>query len=155
MRALVLAILLAGCGPDLDTVYEWRYDADCVVFRSELPLLAGRPELYVKEASRVYDARYGEGSFCRDVPTPVLVKSVEVWDCPFFGPCSGYTDIDAHVTLPRGGWSFLHEMFHVHEVLLGQLGTSWHENWDKNGMNQLDKEYGQFVADSQVYWVTP
>jgi hypothetical protein len=55
----------------------------------------------------------------------------------------GYYRTGMGIELSKDGLALLHEMLHHLDAMYLQIGTAWHENWNKNGYHEADLEYWQ------------
>lgn len=87
--------------------------------------------------------------FTRDVPIYVY-NMTTLWRNSDKTYTIGQWDGQA-VHMTREGSSLLHEWLHVMDSARLQLGTAWHENWDKNGYDEADVEFSTRFIDLWRY----
>lgn len=55
--------------------------------------------------------------------------------------CIGYYDVVEGIKVSKDGCSLLHEQLHMWDAQHLAIGTSWHENWDKNGYHDAAAQF--------------
>lgn len=152
-KYIMTAILFLGCGPKFGelnykcemqhTTMWFEFEPDCDIalanIRIAQALLEERGLMTIQENQW----------FTRDVPIYVYDMSV-LWRNGDGTYTVGQWDGSA-VHMTSDGYSLLHEWLHVMNSKQLQLGTAWHENWDKNGYDEADAEYYKRAFDLKYY----
>lgn len=146
----LLLVFLVGCGPETPT---WQFDCLTIEVPTHNVLLNKRAiEPDVALAKKLFDRRYGEGTFCKRASYITVTLEPKLWECGSpsihidgsYGPnfCDGeWLGLENRIKLIDTGKTLLHEFVHAQETFEWRPGTSWHEGWYENGQYTLIFEY--------------
>lgn len=145
-------LALLGCGPKWETPYEcklyhttayFEFEPDCGVLQQNINLaqsiLERRGLMTIQENQM----------FTRDIPIYVYNMTTLWRNSDGTYTVGEWNGQGVHMT--REGSSLLHEWLHVMDSARWQLGTAWHENWDKNGYDEADAEFSTRFIDLWRY----
>lgn len=138
---LVAVVALAACGGAVPASYR----GDCLTFTSK-DVLDESALAFDVDLARQKLVRLGivtADDFCSRLDgTPITVYEADTFRC-WGSICSGQTDIFTHeVKLGRSTKSLAHELAHILDYQVGDLGSIAHPDWATNGRLQaLNTEY--------------
>jgi hypothetical protein len=143
MRILLLTLtLLTGCGR-LDEYYQ--YDSDCLHFDSQIEFTQSKLDADVGFVKSLLVGKFGindDKMFCATYSGTYIHVDKERWiNCTGTYPCGGMTTPLGEVYLGRHLDGLLHEFLHAWDRDHLAVGSAWHLGWDKNGYDDVDKQY--------------